>query len=267
MTRITCITLIKNTFPLMALVLAAGAAADTFDFGHGEIHITPMVHASVQVEYQGQVIQVDPWSPLGKEAYKDADLILVTDSPTHHKDPATINGISDAATTVIAPQNSQNELPQAIIMNTGDLLRVNGINVEAVAAYDIIPGAPEHPKGDANGYLLDLNGTRLFFAGVTECVEEVKALEDIHIAFMPMNIPVGRMTPDAAAECTKLLNPHVVYVYHFDQDWVRRLNNPDYAGSELPGGISVRESLDLFASALEGTGIEFRRGSWYPDSE
>jgi len=108
---------------------------------------------------------------------------------------------------------------------------------------------------------------RLFCAGVTECVAEVKALADIDVAFMPMNIPRGRMTPAAAAECTTLLDPDFVYTYHYDQDWARRLANPDFGGSELPGGITVAESLDLFETELEGSGIEYRRGNWYPSQQ
>ena len=95
-------------------------------------------------------------------------------------------------------------------------------------------------------------------------MDEIKALQDIDVAFMPMNIPLARMTPKAAADCTKILSPEVVYTYHFDQDWVRRLGNPDFAGSTLPGGLSVAESLDAFERELTDSGIEFRRGDWYP---
>ena len=54
------------------------------------------------------------------------------------------------------------------------------------------------------------------------------------------------MTPSAAAECTKILDPDVVYTYHYDQGWARRLDNPNFTGPELPGGINVSQSLDLF---------------------
>ena len=228
------------------------------------IRISPMVHSSVQLEYGEFVIQVDPWGAVSAENYKDADLILVTDSPSHHKDVATIQAISKPATTIVVPQNSAADLPHALVMDIGDIVRTAGITIEAVAAYDIIPGPPEHPKGDANGYVLTIDNTRIFFAGVSECVEEVKALNNIDIAFLAMNIPVGRMTPTAAADCAKTLAPDQVYIYHYDQDWVRRLNNPDYAGSDLPDGLSVAESLDRFASELEGSGIEFVREEWYP---
>ena len=108
-------------------------------------------------------------------------------------------------------------------------------------------------------------GEKFFSAGVTECVDEVKALKGIDVAFLPMHIPLGRTTPAAAADCAKALDPDIVYTYHYDQDWVRRLGNPDFSGSTLPGGLSVPETLDEFEKELDGTDIVFQRGDWYPD--
>ena len=250
---------------LLSVSAAHESQADSLPAANGVIEITPLIHSSVQLQYQGLIIQIDPWGVKESVAMLQADLILVTDSPSHHLDADTIARLSHANTTVISPGNGREALPQALVMQIGESLRVKGINIEAVAAYDIIPGAPEHPKGDANGYVVTLGGKRLFFAGVTECVAEVQALENIDVAFMPMNIPVGRMTPKAAAQCTRLLNPECVYVYHYDQDWVRRLGNPNYAGSDLPGGITVAESLEQFAAELEGSETEFVRGQWYPE--
>jgi len=248
----------------LSLLLPFAAFADTVLAQQGEIVITPLVHSSVQLEYGDLVVQVDPWSVIGLDNAKSAGLILVTDSPGHHLDVNAIAELSLPNTSVVIAPNGLQQVNHGIVMENGDIIKVSGVTVEAVAAYDIIPGAPEHPKGDANGYVLTLGGKRLLFAGVTECVDEVKALQGIDVAFMPMNIPRGRMTPAAAAECTRLLNPDFVYTYHYDQDWARRLANPDFGGSELPGGITVAESLDLFEAELEGSGIEYRRGIWYP---
>lgn len=238
--------------------------ADSVAGSNGPIEITPLVHSSVQLEYDGFVVQVDPWAAIDISHAKTADLILVTDSPGHHLDPEAIADLSDSSTSVVIAENGLAQLPDGIVAANGELLKVAGVTVEAVAAYDIIIGAPHHPKGDANGYVLSLGGKNFFFAGVTECVDEIKALENIDVAFMPMNIPLARMTPKAAADCTKQLAPDVVYTYHFDQDWVRRLGDPDFAGSSLPGGLTVAESLDAFEHELSGSGIDFRRGNWYP---
>ena len=91
-------------------------------------------------------------------------------------------------------------------------------------------------------------------AGVTECVPEVRALTTIDVAFIPMNIPLGRMLPSAAAECVKAINPKVVYVYHYDQNYA--------AGRPSDPGVAA--SVAAFRDALKGTGIEFRDGDWYP---
>lgn len=239
--------------------------ADSVQGENGEIEITPLVHSSVQLEYEGLVVQVDPWAAIDISHAKTADLILVTDSPGHHLDVEAIAHLSDSNTSVVIAENGLSQIPDGVVAINGELLKVTGIEVEAVAAYDIILGPPEHPKGDANGYVLTLGGKKLFFAGVTECVDEVKALKGIDVAFIPMNIPVGRMTPKAAADCTKILDPEIVYTYHYDQDWVRRLADPDFGGSSLPGNLSVSDTLDAFELELSGSGIEFRRANWYPE--
>jgi L-ascorbate metabolism protein UlaG (beta-lactamase superfamily) len=244
--------------------LATSAIADNFPAEKGEILITPLVHSSVQVEYLDTIVQIDPWGIIGLSNAMSAQLILVTDSPGHHLDADAIEKLSLSNTSVVIATNGLSQIPDGVVMANGDTIVLSGVTIEAIAAYDIIPGAPEHPKGDANGYVVTLGGKRLFFAGVTECVDEVKALAGIDVAFMPLNIPRGRMTPSAAAECTKILNPDVVYTYHYDQGWARQLDNPDFVSPELPGGLTVAQSLDLFEKELEGSGIEYRRSNWYP---
>ena len=96
-----------------------------------------------------------------------------------------------------------------------------------------------HTKGRGNGYILTLGGKRIYIAGDTECTPEMKALKDIDVAFMPMNLPYT-MPPSEAAECVKAFKPKVVYPYH-------------YRG----------QNLDEFAAALKGTGTEARIRDWY----
>ena len=112
-------------------------------------------------------------------------------------------------------------------MANGERASEGGITVEAIPAYDIIPGAPAHPKGKSNGYVITLGGTRIYVAGVTECVPEVKALKNIDVAFIPLNIPLGRMTPAAAADCVKTIAPKIVYPYHYDQLMAAKLHEPE----------------------------------------
>ena len=149
-------------------------------------------------------------------------------------------------------------------MANGERATEGGVTVEAIPAYDIIPGAPAHPKGKSNGYVITLGGTRIYVAGVTECVPEVRALKNIDVAFIPVNIPLGRMTPAAAAECVKAIAPKIVYPYHYDQVLVAKLGNPNANAEGPAGGLTVAQSLQAFKDALKGEKIEVRDANWYP---
>jgi L-ascorbate metabolism protein UlaG (beta-lactamase superfamily) len=241
------------------------AAADRFPATGGDIEITPIIHSSVQIEHAGKVVQVDPWSRGDLSRAKPADLILITDDVGHHLDVKAIRQLRKPGAPVVVAANGKAQVPDGIVLANGQSTIAAGIPVEAIAAYDIKPGPPEHPKGEANGYVITLGGKRIFFAGVTECVPEVKALKNIDVAFMPMNIPAERMMPVAAAECTKSLKPKVVYVYHYDQDLAARLTDPGAKPRGLPGGITVPQSLAAFRDAMKGEPTDVRAGSWYPE--
>jgi L-ascorbate metabolism protein UlaG (beta-lactamase superfamily) len=215
--------------------------------------ITPLLHASVQLEGGGMVVQVDPWSKADLARAKPADLILVTDDPIHHLDPDAIRRLRKPGAPVLLPAASQPKFPDGTVIATGEKKIVNGVTVEAIAAYDIKPGEPSHPKGKANGYLVTIGGQRIYFAGVTECVPEVQAQRTVDVAFVPMNLPLGRMTPADAAACVNLFAPRAVYVYHFDQSWAS-------TGTPMP---DVAATLEAFRTAL-ARGIEFRPAAWYP---
>ncbi|MEX0963094.1 MAG: MBL fold metallo-hydrolase [Pseudohongiellaceae bacterium] len=250
---------------LLSLFCLNGASADVVPGAEADIHITPLVHASVQLEYRGFVVQVDPWDFLGLRGAKIADLILTTDDSSHHLDPNAIAKLRKPGTSIVVTEKGLSHVPDGIVMRNGATRDFDGVTVEAIAAYDIIPGEPSHPKGDANGYLVSLGGKRFYFAGVTECVPEVMQLRDIDVAFIPLNIPRGRMVPAAAAECVRTLSPDIVYLYHYDQGYARRLTQPEAAGPVLPGNLTILESLEKFESLLAGDGIEIRRGDFYPE--
>jgi L-ascorbate metabolism protein UlaG (beta-lactamase superfamily) len=248
-----------------AVLLAALAmASDKVPAAGGDITITPLIHASLQIEHAGKVIQVDPWSMLDLGRYKKADLILITDDPAHHLDVKAIQQLRKPGAPVIIPEVGKAKFPDGIIMANGERASEGGITVEAIPAYDIIPGEPAHPKGKSNGYVITLGGTRIYVAGVTECVPEVRALKNIDVAFVPMNIPLGRMTPAAAAQCVKTIAPKVVYPYHYDQVLVAKLGNPNARAEGPVGGLTIAQSLQAFKDALKGEKIEVRDANWYP---
>ena len=234
------------------LILLAAAASLNAAAGDG-VTITPLLHSSVQLEADGKVVQVDPWSRADLSRAKPADLILITDDPIHHLDPKAIAQLRKPGAPVLLPAASRAKFAEGTTIANGETRTVAGIGVEAVGAYDIKPGEPSHPKGKANGYVVTLAGQRIYVAGVTECVAEVRALRDIDVAFVPMNLPLERMTPSAAADCVNAFKPKVVYLYHYDQSWVS-------SGNALANRAAT---IDAFRKALTG-GIEFRDAAWYP---
>lgn len=250
---------------LVGLSLTALAATvDRLPASGGDILITPLIHSSVQIEHAGKVVHVDPWSAGDLSSAKPADLILVTDDVGHHLDVKAIQKLRKPGAPVVIAANGKSRIPDGIVLANGQSTTAAGIRVEAVAAYDIKPGEPSHPKGEANGYVITLGGKRIYFAGVTECVPEVQAVKDVEVAFVPMNIPLERMTPAAAAACVKTFKPRVVYVYHYDQDYAARAANPRATLQDLPGGMSIERSLDAFKDALKGEAIDVRVREWYP---
>ena len=260
-------------FTLVALVLSAvafatrapltAAAADRYpSVTGGDIVITPGLHASVQVEYRDTVVHVDPWSAADLSGLKKANLILITDDPAHHLDVKAIAFLRRPDAPVVVTKKAQAGFPAGIVLANGQSATVAGVRVESIAAYDLTPGAPEHPKGEASGYLITVGGRRILFAGVTECVPEVLALKDVDVAFVPMNIPPRRMTPAATADCVKRLHPKVVYLQHYDNGAVARITKT----AASPGWLStstVAESLQAFQAAMAGSGVDVRLPDWY----
>lgn len=246
---------------VFALIVVAIASRHVLG---ADVIITPLIHSSVQIESGGQVVQIDPWSAGDLTRAKPADLILVTDDPIHHLDPKAIAQLRKPGAPVLLPAASHAKFPDGTIIANGETKTVAGIAVEAIPAYDIKPGEPSHPKGKANGYVIAIGGMRIYVAGVTECVPEVRALRNIDVAFMPMNLPLDRMLPAATVECVAAIGPKVVYVYHYDQGLASRLTNPATAASAGGPSDGIAASLVTFRDMLRGVPVEFRDAEWYP---
>jgi L-ascorbate metabolism protein UlaG (beta-lactamase superfamily) len=249
---------------LVSLAPAGARAADRFPASGGDIEVTPFVHASVQLEHAGTVVHVDPWSLGNLSQARPADLILITDDVAHHLDVKAIQRIRKPGAPVIIPATGKAKVPDGIVLANGEATTAAGIRVEAIGAYDLTPGEPYHPKGEANGYLLTLGGKRIFLAGVTECVPEIRQLKDLEIAFVPVNLPAGRMAPAAAAECVRAIRPKAVYAYHYDQDYAARLQNPGASRPAQAASPSAAEQLQRFVDALKGGPSRFQPAEWYP---
>jgi L-ascorbate metabolism protein UlaG (beta-lactamase superfamily) len=245
---------------LMNLVSLSAQSSNRIDAEGGDIVFTPIIHASVQVEHAGKVIQVDPWSAGDLSRAKPADLILVTDDPGHHLDPQAIEQLRKRGAPVVLTAAAHARFPDGSVLANGERGVFADVPVEAIPAYDMTPGQPWHPKGEANGYVITLGGRRIFFSGVGECVPEIQALRDIDVAFMPMNLPVDRMRPRPVAECVKTFKPTIVYLNHYDQGYAAWLQNPQRPRSTQ----DTPATIQAFQDAIQSEPIEFRDGGWYP---
>jgi len=225
---------------------------------YGGVTITTFTHSDIQLEYQGKVVHIDPWSVSDLSTAKPADLVLITDDVNHHLDPKAIARIRKPGAPIVIAANGQKQVPDGIVMANGEIREVAGVRIEATAAYDIKPGEPFHPKGEANGYIVTLGGKRIYVVGVTECVPEVRGAQNIDVAFFAMNVPLERMEPAAAIECLSAMKPKVVYPYHYDQEWVR----PVPAGDKRPEPTT--RGLKELTGALTRQGITVRLAKWYP---
>jgi len=225
---------------------------------YADITITTFTHSDIQLEHQGKVIHIDPWSISDLSRAKPADLILITDDVNHHLDPKAIARVRKPGAPVVIAANGRAQVPDGIVLANGDTREIAGVRIEATPAYDIKPGEPYHPKGEANGYIVTLGGKRIYVAGVTECVPEVRGARNIDVAFFAMNVPLERMEPAAAIECLSAIKPKVVYPYHYDQEWVR----PVPAGGKRPQPTT--RGLKELADALGRQKIDVRLANWYP---
>ena len=110
------------------------------------------------------------------------------------------------------------KIKNCIVMKNGETKTVEGFKIEAVPAYNIKhkrkSGEPFHIKGEGNGYILTLGNKRVYIAGDTENTPEMKALKNIDVAFLPMNIPYT-MTPEMVADAARAFRPAILYPYHF----------------------------------------------------
>jgi L-ascorbate metabolism protein UlaG (beta-lactamase superfamily) len=221
----------------------------------GPIKITPIYHASLQIEYHGKVIQVDPFSAGDYTGAKKADLILITHSHPDHYDAKAIRSLLKPNAAIKAPLavaeqlNNDHVAYNGVGLNNGQSTFVGDVEVQSVPAYNIKrgpkPGQKFHPKGQFNGYILTMGGKRIYIAGDTEATPEMKALKNIDIAFLPMNLPYT-MTPQEAAQGAKAFRPKVVYPYHYRFPFDKPNDNPQQ-----------------FQKLLAGSGIEVRIRGWY----
>ena len=192
---------------------------DSFSTSKGELKITFIGHASLILTFNKMEIYVDPYSKLADYSkLPKAEMVLITHDHMDHFDTSAINLIRTEKTIFIETALCADRLKTGIIMKNGDVKTEDGIKIEAVPAYNIVHkrdnGQPFHPKGVGNGYVITVGNKRIYIAGDTENIPEMKALKNIDIAFLPMNLPYT-MTPEMVEDAAKGFKPKILYPYHF----------------------------------------------------
>ena len=208
------------------LMVGAGAVnaqekfqSDIIKTGAGELKITFIGHGTLMFTFGGQVIQVDPvaqYADYGR--LPQADLILITHEHRDHLDSKAVEKLRKPDTQVVLTQAAAGQVTGGLAMANGEEKTVAGLTIEAVPAYNLVHkregGEPFHPKGRGNGYVITFGDQRLYVAGDTENTPEMKALKNIDIAFLPMNLPYT-MTPEMVADAARAFKPKILYPYHF----------------------------------------------------
>ena len=219
----------KNIFTILLGCLTAASCnaaqkVDEFTTKSGKkVTITCIKHASLEINYDGVEIQIDP---VGMGAKPDTDygqfpkanLILITHEHRDHFEREAIALLRTPATTVYSNQAVYNMFRNCLVMNNGDsIVYRNDIKIEAVPAYNYTEGHTQfHPKGRDNGYILTLDGLRIYIAGDTEDIPEMADIKNIDIAFLPCNQPYT-MTVDQLAKAARTISPKVLFPYHYSQ--------------------------------------------------
>lgn len=227
---------IRILVSLLALVTVCAIAhaqdsgdSSSIKTSQGDLKITVLGHGTLMFSHNGKIIHVDPWSKQADYSkLPKADLILVTHEHQDHLDMDAISKITKPETKMVTNQKCAEKLPNATVIRNGDLATVAGLEIEAVPAYNLVHkrdnGQPFHPKGSGNGYIITFGDKRVYVAGDTENTPEMKALKNIDVAFLPMNLPYT-MTPEMVADAARSFKPKQLYPYHTGPNEVKKLTD------------------------------------------
>jgi len=200
---------------------------DAIPTSSGDLKITFIGHGTLMFSFGGKVVHVDPWSQLADYGkLPKADLVLITHEHRDHLDLKALDAIRKQGTVIIATEVVARQVKDALVMKNGDVLASQGFTVEAVAAYNLVhmrnPGEPYHPRGVGNGYIITFADRRVYIAGDSENTPEMKALRNIDVVFLPMNLPYT-MTPEMVADAAKTFRPSILYPYHYGETDTQKL--------------------------------------------
>ncbi|MBN2021110.1 MAG: MBL fold metallo-hydrolase [Sedimentisphaerales bacterium] len=182
-------------------------------------------HASFKITDAKTVVYIDPWKL--KDASHDATIALVSHSHYDHLSAADIEKVSDPNTRLIATGDVVKQLKKGDVLKPGQAIAVGDVNITGVPAYNT--AKKFHPKSnDWLGFIIEVGGKRIYYAGDTDVTEEMKALENIDIALLPVG---GTYTMDSseAADAVKFFKPKTAIPYHWGDIVGKQSDAEDFA--------------------------------------
>lgn len=215
-----CLMKIKFTaaYILSSIFFLTASSAFAQYKSKDKITFHPINHASFIIRSGNITIHVDP---VGKtDGYKDfdkPDILLITHTHHDHLNKEVVKFLQQKNTTILGPKSVIDELGFGQVINNGETHTndLNDVKVEAIPMYNTTKGRLNfHKKGDGNGYIVTINGKRIYIAGDTEDIPEMRNLKNIDHAFVCMNLPYT-MTVEQAASAVLDLKPKNVYPYHY----------------------------------------------------
>lgn len=196
-------------------------APDKLETKKGSVTIQPVLHGALVLTWNKKTIYVDPYGgAAGYTGIAAPDLILLTDIHGDHTDLETLKALNTTKAKIVAPQAVADMLPanmksKITIVKNGDQTIQMGIGITALPMYNLPETADSrHPKGRGNGYVLNLGGKNIYLSGDTEDIPEMRALQNIDVAFVCMNLPFT-MDVNQAADAVLAFKPKIVYPYHY----------------------------------------------------
>ncbi len=252
--------------PVATAKAPAGRTTDSYPTKDGALTVTPIHHATMLLQHAGKAIYVDPVATdASYDGLPKADYVFITDIHPDHMDPAGLAKVRQESTIVVAPSAVNAKMPANVVLDNGASHDFGTFRVDTVPMYNLKRGPDAgklyHDKGRGDGYVFTFGVSsdagspahktatgadagslvsRVYVSGDTECTPEMKALKNIDVAFVCMNLPYT-MPPDEAAACVNAFKPRVVYPFH-------------YKGSDLK----------TFSDDVKpGSGVEVKLRDWY----
>ncbi len=167
-----------------------------------------------------KVIYTDPFKVTKAD---EADIVLISHEHFDHLSLEDLEKVISTRTTIVASQTCKSGLKRVKAKETkflepGGKCSIGKVEIEAVPAYNLNkfrqPGQVFHPKADKHlGYVIQMDGTRVYYAGDTDLIPEMKSIQ-CDIALLPVS-GTYVMTVEEAVEAAEAIKPQIAVPMHY----------------------------------------------------